>query len=81
MRKQRIKPVDKKYGSWEDEARWVVKCNFCGGGPILKGWGWARPEGDGVECCKCAGCPNTRGECPGCAHIKEAAENGAEKQD
>ena len=49
MRTQRIKPVDKKYGSWEDEARWVVKCNFCGGGPILKGWGWVRPEGDGVE--------------------------------
>lgn len=72
---QSVKPVDKKYGSWDDEARWAVKCMVCGG-PIKRGWAWVRPENDGIECCTCAGCPSN---CPGCDYIKEAAEN--EEQD
>lgn len=73
-----MRPLDKRYGSWEDERHWVVKCMVCGG-PIKKGWGWLRPENDGIECCTCAGCANHSKQCEGCAYIKEqkeAAENG-----
>ena len=46
----------------------IIQCASCDG-PLVVGWAWERPEGDGVECCACAGCPGTVGAgkpCPGC---------------
>ena len=38
------------------------KCVGCGTKDVSPGWWWERPEGDGFECCSCAGCPGCEAE-------------------
>ena len=82
MRMQRIKPVDKKYGSLGGRGPMGRQVQFLAVRSDHGTWGWVRPEGDGVRMlAECRFDFEHPWRSPGCAHIKEAAENGAEKRD